>query len=155
MQSENIFSLPEQMATVEILSLIQRKKMEIVNFKFFSRIESSPLKPIIDPMEREMNKEMYEPATPYLQTTVSCYCRGTKVAEVVIEGYVIHGASGAIDSWRTAKIRARRYYWRDDKDENQTWEEFTPIHQFYEGVKAGTDEEERCFLKQIEEVLRQ
>ncbi|MDP3710693.1 MAG: hypothetical protein Q8R29_03145 [bacterium] len=148
------FSLPEQMAVAEVLNLISRGSLKIQNFDFFSRIESTPLQQITDPAEKCGQHEMYDSKTAYLRTSVSFYCRGEQVAEVTMEGSVTFRSTvGMIDVWRTTKVSAREYFWRNDPDESRTWHEYKPKYGLYRAIKSGTPEEEKGFETLIRETL--
>lgn len=153
------FSFPEQLAIREVLHLVQHRKVEIVNFFFFSRIESSPLEITMEPQERcpQFDGEHYGGRRwPYLQTTISFYCRGTKVAEVIVEGVAAFfpAVGRLLHTWRVANVRARKYYWRDGPKESQVWREHTPANPLYSSCEFGTDEEEEEFARTVAEAIR-
>jgi hypothetical protein len=148
------FSLPEQMAVAEVLNLMSKGSLKIQNFDFFSRIESTPLQQITDPAEKCGQHKMYDPETAYIRTRVSFYCREEKVAEVVMEGSVTFRSTvGMMGVWRTAGVRAREYYWRNDPDESHVWHGYKPKYGLYRTIKSGTPEEEKGFEKLIRETL--
>lgn len=161
MRVSQTFTYPEQIAIAELLFLIWQKEIRIINFDFFNEIRSNKLKIIKVPLKREHNKDTDEPKTPYLELEIDFYCRGKKVAIVTMEGFLRHHGGNKkdpqywrIDFWRTAKIFARKYFWRDD-DKDKTWNQFESQQTCYSSIKNCSDKEKRTFYAKIEMVINE
>ena len=146
----HLLTLPEQLAIAEVQSLLQKGKIEIVNFVSFSIIDSTPLKIVEIPFEECTRFGIHDPDTSYLGSTVTLYCRGERIAEVVIEiAATFETAIGLSYFSRVAQVRARKYFWRNDPEEQRDLIEFNPEYTRYFGIKWSTDEIENMFLIDI------
>ncbi len=150
MSRAHIFMSPERMAIEEVLNLLKKGRIEIVNMPFFSRIESSPLMAIKNPQTRELNKDSNDPDTPYIQTTVRFYYAGICIAKVITQGFFSRGRGPnprVTHFWRTAALTARPYFWRtsDKLRMWKHWKKFIPLNRSYGNVRGGSLAEEVAF----------
>lgn len=140
----HLFTYPEQLAIVKVLELIREEKICIVNFGFFSRVESSPLVRIEKPPLARL--EYPHIPTWYLETTVKFWCRGEEIAAAVVQGSVILPRKDDRPSglWGIAEVRGRKHYWRNDPGESHEWQ-CHPGSGPDSGIKWGSDLDQEAF----------